>query len=184
MDTNRIKAIQGILGVTQDGIFGPKSRLALEAVTAPDEATEMTKRFLDFMPFIFEWEGETFENDPDDPGGATKFGIDQRSHPKEDIANLTKARATEIYWQEWIDARCELKLTPFAEIFFNCAVNMGLGRANQFQSETVHAFDAKEFLTLQEAYYHRLAENHPHLSKFLKGWLNRTRALRERFNLA
>jgi hypothetical protein len=36
MDVNRIKAIQGIVGVTQDGIWGPKSQAALNSVLAPD----------------------------------------------------------------------------------------------------------------------------------------------------
>lgn len=31
-DQNTIKAIQGLLGVTQDGVFGPKSRAALDAL--------------------------------------------------------------------------------------------------------------------------------------------------------
>src|SRR5690349_2922065 len=142
----------------------------------------MTQRFLDFMPFIFEWEGETFENDPDDPGGATKFGIDQRSHPNVDIRDLTKEQATEIYWQEWQADGCESKGSPFAEVFFNCAVNMGLGRAKQFDS-SVTGEDAKGFLDLQENYYKHLAINHKNFQKYLKGWLNRTQALRERFDL-
>lgn len=133
------------------------------------------------MPFIFEWEGETYENDPDDPGGETKFGIDKRSHPKEDIKNLTKVRATEIYWNEWVAAGCEHKGSPFAEVFFNCAVNMGLGRARQFD-ENVRGEDANAFLSQQEAYYHRLASG-TRFRKYLRGWLNRTSALRNRFNI-
>lgn len=142
----------------------------------------MTQRFLDFMPFIFEWEGETYENDPDDPGGATKFGIDQRSHPGVDIRHLTKDQAIDIYWKEWLQDGCEPMPSPYAEVFFNCAVNMGLGRARQFDMEIPGA-DANTFLTKQEAYYHHLAENHKNLAKFLKGWLNRTTALRRRFHL-
>lgn len=141
----------------------------------------MTERFLNFMSFIFEWEGETYENDQDDPGGATKFGIDQRSHPTVDIRNLTKGQALEIYWQEWLADGCESKGSPFAEVFFNCAVNMGLGRAKQFD-EKVQGEDARGFLDQQEAYYHRLAEGR-RFRKFLKGWLNRTTDLRRRFNL-
>jgi lysozyme family protein len=142
----------------------------------------MTERFQSFMPFIFEWEGETFENDPDDPGGATKFGIDQRSHPDVDIRNLTKEAAMVIYWDEWVADGCETKGSPFAEVFFNCAVNMGLGRAKQFD-KNIEGEDAKGFLDQQEAYYHHLAEGNKHFKKFLKGWLNRTTALRERFQL-
>lgn len=134
------------------------------------------------MPFIFEWEGEVYENDPDDPGGATKFGIDRRSHPGVDIKNLTKDHALEIYWKEWQEDGCESKGSPFAEVFFNCAVNMGLGRAIQFD-KGVKDEDARGFLDLQESYYRRLAAGHRNFQKFLRGWLNRTHALRERFSL-
>lgn len=143
----------------------------------------MTDNFLAFMPFIFEWEGETYESDPDDPGGATKFGIDQRSHPSVNIRMLTKDQALGIYWQEWQQNGCEAKGSPFAEVFFNCAVNMGLGRAKQFDAG-LQGEDAKGFLELQESYYRRLASSHKNLAKFLKGWLNRTQALRERFSIA
>lgn len=132
------------------------------------------------MPFIFEWEGKSYENDPDDPGGATKFGIDKRSHPTEDIRNLTKARALEIYWDEWNRNGCESKGSPFAEVFFNCAVNMGLGRAKEFDA-TVSGEDWNGFLDKQEAYYRHLAESN-RFHKYLRGWLNRTSALRKRFS--
>jgi len=36
MNIDKIEAIQVILGVTPDGIFGPKSRAALDAILAPD----------------------------------------------------------------------------------------------------------------------------------------------------
>jgi len=50
----------------------------------------MTARFKDeIIPWLFKWEGTYYEDDKDDPGGATKFGIDQRSHPHVDIRNLT-----------------------------------------------------------------------------------------------
>lgn len=131
------------------------------------------------MPFIFEWEGEVFENDPDDPGGATKYGIDQRSHPDVNIRSLTKGQALAIYWKEWNDDGCEAKGSPFAEVFFNCAVNMGLGRAKQFDKNVVGE-DWNGFLDQQEAYYRHLAESN-RFHKYLKGWLNRTTALRKRF---
>lgn len=139
-------------------------------------------RFLVFMPFIFEWEGEAYENDPDDPGGATKYGIDQRSHPDIKIHELTKADALDIYWQEWLTDGCEPMPSPYAEVFFNCAVNMGLGHARSFDRQVPGA-DAKALLDLQDDSYRSLTEHNLHLRKFLKGWLNRTHALRERFLL-
>lgn len=142
-----------------------------------------TPRFLAFMPFIFEWEGEAYENDPDDPGGATKFGIDQRSHPEVNIRDLTREQALAIYWVEWLEDGCDPMPSPYAEVFFNCAVNMGLGRARQFDKQLPGA-NAARFLDIQEEYYHHIANNNKRLAKFLKGWLNRTEALRSRFFLA
>ena len=36
------------------------------------------------------------------PGGTTKYGIDQASHPGVDVANLTQDQAVAIYHQEWL----------------------------------------------------------------------------------
>ncbi|MCX6848522.1 MAG: hypothetical protein NTY98_06350, partial [Verrucomicrobia bacterium] len=146
---------------------------------APTPADSSAK-FKKFMPFIFQWEGETYENDPDDPGGETKFGIDKRSHPNVDIKNLTKEVATAIYWEEWKADGCLGMPSPYAEVYFNCAVNMGLGRARQFGAAS--QADANTFIGLQEAYYRRLAQQ-PKRAKYLNGWLNRTKALRARFDI-
>src|SRR6266436_4597543 len=119
-DTNKIKAIQSILGVAQDGIWGAKSEAALEdlieASKTPIAGATFSKTFTDFMPWILDWEGRIFENDPDDPGGATKFGIDQRSHPNVDIRNLTESQALDIYWSEWIRDGCDKLSSPYAEV--------------------------------------------------------------------
>lgn len=42
-----------------------------------------------------------YVNDPDDPGGMTKYGISQRAHPDVDIKNLTIDGAKEIYRLEY-----------------------------------------------------------------------------------
>lgn len=137
----------------------------------------MTDRFNHMIPFLWEWEGTKFENDPDDPGGATKFGIDQRSHPKENIRNLTEQRAKEIYWEKyWEKNHCEVYPFPMGEVIFNCAVNCGIDRAKTIL--TSGARTAIEFLREQDAFYGRLAAARPKSKKYLKGWLNRTQALR------
>lgn len=142
----------------------------------------MSPRFLKMIPFLWEWEGTKFENDPDDPGGATKFGIDQRSHPREDIRNLTEDRAKEIYWESyWEKYGCEGMPFPLGEVVFNCAVNAGYGRAQKIFA--TGAKTAKAFLAEQDAFYRRLADARPRSKKFLKGWLNRTAALRQLLNI-
>lgn len=44
-----------------------------------------------------------YSNDPDDPGGETKYGISKRYHQEVDIANLTKEAAAEIGKREYYD---------------------------------------------------------------------------------
>lgn len=140
----------------------------------------MTNRFEDFMPFIFEWEGG-YDNDPDDPGGETKYGIDKRSHPKEDIKNLTKERAKQIYWDSyWVPAGCEDMPLGMGEVVMNCRVNCGPGRVTQLLSSSS---SASGFVDAQEAFYRRLVAARPKSQKYLKGWLNRTNALRKWLNL-
>ena len=141
------------------------------------------------MPFIFEREtvfdrkgNPVVENDPDDPGGMTKFGIDKRSHPKEDIANLTKERATEIYWDEyWVKNNIDKYPYPFGEVIYNCCINAGRGRADKILAV---ADTAEEFIAEQEAFYRRLVAARPKSQKYLKGWLNRLNALKKKLSIA
>jgi len=138
----------------------------------------MTRRFLDFLPFLFKWEGG-YDNDPEDPGGETKFGIDKRSHPDVDIRHLTKEQATEIYWRAyWVKYGCEWLEQPLGEVFFNACVNCGPARARLLLQGLPIPWAAGPFLDGQEAFYRRLAAARPPLQKFLKGWLNRTADLR------
>jgi len=183
MNESTIKAIQGIIGVEQDGKWGSKSQAALDAIIHPKpDTSQYSKAFTDFMPWLLDWEGRVFENDPDDPGGATKFGIDQRSHPEVNIRTLTEAQATEIYWNDyWLKIGADKLPTPYAEVMFNCAVNMGPGRAREFDAEAKG--DANRFLIAQENKYRSIVRNNPKMGKFLQGWLNRTNSLRQRFGI-
>lgn len=66
----------------------------------------------------------------DDPGGETKFGISRRSHPGEDIFNLTLERAKAIYLHEyWGPAGCDVVPATAAFDLFDMAVNSGAKQA-------------------------------------------------------
>ena len=140
-------------------------------------------RFNEFMPFIFKWEcvynkaGKVVsENDPSDPGGLTKYGVDQRSHPKVNIKDLTESQALDIYRLEyWDKNKIESMPAKLGEAYFNCCVNCGAGRAKKL---LVGNDTPAKFILAQEGFYHRLAASNPKLKKFLKGWLNRTQDLR------
>lgn len=139
------------------------------------------KRLRALWPFLMEWEGRDFEDDRDDPGGATKFGIDQRSHPTVDIRKLTEDEAFYIYAREWEAAGCDNMPSPKAEVFFDTAVNLGLGRARDFDAPEA---TAHWMLEQRDGFYRSLAERRPVMRKFLRGWLNRTADLRRRYDIA
>lgn len=161
----------------------------------------MTSRFLAFIPFIFTWEGG-YDNDPDDPGGETKFGIDKRSHPGEDIKGLTRERAEEIYWEQyWLPMRCDELPPRVGEVVMNIAVNAGAARAARWLQEALipsvvvdgrigpktvqvaglyhdgAAVLAFRLIERTEEHYRSIARGR--LAKFLKGWLNRNNDLRD-----
>jgi lysozyme family protein len=130
--------------------------------------------------FIMKWEGYK-SDDPDDPGGRTIFGISARSHPRvvAELWELPKAEARieakafylTRYWQQ---AGCDATAWPMDLILFDTAVNLGVERALRMLewSRSVH-----DFLFRRIAFYVAISKGAK--VKFLRGWLNRTLALRE-----
>lgn len=133
----------------------------------------MTTRFLNqIIPWLFKWEGTKYEDDPDDPGGETRYGIDKRSHPEEDIRNMTAQRATQIYWDEYYQKRlCGKMPIPMDWVLFNACVNCGWKRASKLLLESQGV--PTRFIRAQADFYRRLAAFRPAAKKYLKGWLNR-----------
>lgn len=135
------------------------------------------------MEFILKWECDwpndengQYENDRDDPGGETKWGIDKRSHPDVVIRNLSLNQALQIYWEKyWLQNGCERMTPGLGEVFMNACVNCGASKAILWALSG----DTTLFLVQQELYYKHLADEHIHLKKFLKGWLNRTSDLKK-----
>ena len=73
-----------------------------------------------------------YVNDPDDPGGETKFGISKRSYPDLNIRELTEEQAKEIYKRDWWDkyGYDRIDNPDLAAKVFDLAVNMGAKRAH------------------------------------------------------
>ena len=123
------------------------------------------------LEFVLRWEGG-YVNDPKDPGGETKYGISKRAFPKEDIKNMTKERAAEIYQQHyWIPSGCERMELGMATAVFDSAVNCGVGRAKQWLAKSKDAFD---IIKARNDYYDVIIARNKNLLKFRRGWLNRT----------
>ena len=130
-----------------------------------------------------------YVNNPDDPGGETKYGISKRAYPNVDIAGLTLGTAQAIYRADyWNAVQGDSLPWPFALLVFDCAVNQGQGIAQRLmqsalgvavdgvigpktiaaaQSSTVDHWAA--FMTLRRHRY----EQSPKYPIFGDGWTNR-----------
>ncbi len=165
----------------------------------PNHSVDADYSFDRYFEWLIPWEGSVYENDPDDPGGATKYGIDQRSHPTVNIRNLTKEQAKAIYRAEYWRAIAGDKLPPrTAWAVMDAAVNCGSRQAARWLQRAVVVDDdgiigpktlaaartmddavlASRVLDQREAHYRALAKK-GRFGKYLKGWLNRNNSLRK-----
>lgn len=86
---------------------------------------------------IDEFEGG-YVNDPHDPGGETKYGISKRTFPNEDIKNLTKERAYDLYKEHyWDKVKADSFPFPINLLLFDFAVLSGPERAVQVLQMTL-----------------------------------------------
>ena len=71
-----------------------------------------------------------YVNDPNDPGGETKWGISKRSYPDLDIKNLTREDAKAIYRRDfWEHISADDLFDGVAWQLFDFAVNSGIQTA-------------------------------------------------------
>jgi len=107
-----------------------------------------------------------YENDKDDPGGETKYGISKRAFPSLDIANITLDQAKNIYAVNyWRPMGCDNLPYPLDICVFDCAVNQGPSRARQILAKS-DCWQA--FLLNRMVHYQGLNK-----SKYFAGWINR-----------
>lgn len=163
--------------------------------------------FKDILQFTLQWEGG-YVNDPDDPGGTTNMGITQRTYDaysdsvtraRRSVQKITKAEVYDIYLRQyWQPTRCDQLSPEIAAVVFDTAVNRGVVNASKMLQKlvgakedgviginTIHAaMKAPEdlcdrYIDAREAHHKWRALTRPTQWKFLKGWLNRTAALRQ-----
>ena len=157
-------------------------------------------RFEDCIDGVLSHEGG-YVNDPDDPGGETKFGISKRAYPNLDIKNLTLEEAKKIYKRDYWDRLRldEVKHQEIACAVFDAAVNLGHRTAISLLQQALYNFypdiiidgiigpqtlgylnscDFPDVVLKLFSYYRirrylTLAEKNPELRKYLKGWIRR-----------
>lgn len=140
--------------------------------------------------------GDQFTDDPDDAGGATRWGISKRAHPEVDPKNLTLDGAKTIYLKDyWTPLQGDsLTSQPIAEALFDTAVNMGTAQAVKLAQvvlglppdgdlgpATLAALNAADpaefaagFIVAKVARYLALVKKNPKQEKFFYGWVRRT----------
>ncbi len=147
------------------------------------------------LAFTLKWEGG-YVNDPDDPGGATNYGVTQNVYnarrkacglPTQSVRAITMPEVVNIYQNGyWKPAGCQTMPYPLALAIFDTSVNFGVGRADQFRrklsNKAAACMDgghdaAAEIVAMRKAYRYGRVALKPSQVKFLKGWLNRDNSL-------
>jgi lysozyme family protein len=130
----------------------------------------------------------------DDPGGETNMGICKRYYPNEDIKNLTRERAVQIYYTDyWRPMHLDkLKDENLILQVFDFGVNAGIKTSVKLLQEVIgtdsdgvigpitaylannYKGDLLEnFINARKDFYLNLVERKPRLEVFLRGWLHR-----------
>lgn len=151
---------------------------------------------------IIEKEGNTFTNDPDDPGGATKYGITLRLLKEiqpdatiDTIKNLSEERARQIYTTVFIVGTKFSLITDMQlrHLLVDTAVNCGRSRAIKWLQFALGQTPDGVFgpkterallgMNVEQVYRHvaayrlvhyvDIAGENPKLMKFLRGWVAR-----------
>lgn len=134
--------------------------------------------------------GDAITEDPDDPGGLTKYGISARAHPNVDIRGLTYSEAAAIYRRDyWDRLRCGELPAGLDLAVFDCGVNQGVGfAAKALQRDagatpdgiigplTLAAVRQRRPAKLLTDFMARRIKRYaslPHAWKFMRGWSRR-----------
>lgn len=166
------------------------------------------ERFETSLAFVLKWEGSRFTNDPDDHGGATRFGIIQREYDSfrrrrglaaRSVQFISMDEVRDIYRREYWDAvQGDVLPAPLDVVTFDTGVLMGVGRSIRFLQQSLRVgvdgdigpetraalarADAQAIATamgnLREARLRSIVDRDPTQAKFLRGWLNRLNDLR------
>ena len=86
---------------------------------------------------LIEFEGGFVDN-PNDKGGATKYGISKEQYPDLDIENLTLDKAKEIYRRDYWDRyKCRFLPDSLSIALFDSVVNSNAKRMTKFLQQAL-----------------------------------------------
>lgn len=159
------------------------------------------------LKFTLKFEGG-YVNHPNDPGGETNKGVTRlvydayrrsKGLPMQTVKLITDHEVIDIYKSRyWAEAKCDAMPEQVAIAMFDAAVNTGVKRASILLQRALGVVDdgvigpktltaikaaephqlAIKMIDERDKFYQSLVANKANFSVFLKGWLNRTKALR------
>lgn len=122
-----------------------------------------------------------YSNHPNDRGGATYKGITAAVAKRwgiDDPKKLTEEQIKKIYLEDyWKRSGADKQPWPLNLAIFNSYVNSG--KKWQIPEQGTPKEKAIAYLDQQTAYYHQIVENNSSQKVFLRGWLNRSRTVKE-----
>lgn len=99
-----------------------------------------------------------YVNDPQDPGGETKWGISKRSYPTLEISQLTRDQAKAIYYADfWMPMRGVTHDSMRFQMF-DAAFNHGFGNAVRMLQRAVGVADDGVWGKLSQQAYDKMSE--------------------------
>ena len=138
-----------------------------------------------------------YNNDHEDLGGETKYGISKRWYPHLNIPTLSLEDAFQIYYDDYY-VPAKVNNLPYAlrYPFFDCVINTGQNRAVKILQQAInysivmpikvdgkigpntikHAqgLSAERFAAYRIKFYCKLLDAKPEQEKFYYGWFKRT----------
>lgn len=117
-----------------------------------EDAMSRDELFALVHPFVMKWEGDRYTDNPRDNGGATKYGITQRTltgwlgrkASKAEVRNLTRETADKIFKANYFDrVKCEQMSPRIAAVVYNGAVLHGVSRTGRFVQKALNALGAR-----------------------------------------
>lgn len=137
--------------------------------------------------------GAQISDDPNDPGGLTRFGFSQRAYPDLDIRNLSERTAQDLFKKDyWDAAQCDRLPPQLAIALADCAFNQGVKTAIKLLQKalrvsedglmgpvTLAAAQTSDARQLNEFLGRRLLRYANGLSMYRHGWFMRVLKLKD-----
>ena len=133
------------------------------------------------------------EHDPSDPGGTTKYGVDQSDNPHVNVETLTFEGALDVFFQTvWRPCRGDVFNNKISVALCDAGINVGIVRATKWMQEaaqveddgnigpeTINAVSAADpsqimdDINSKRDVYYRTEVRQALRDKYLNGWENR-----------